>query len=449
MGVWREMTSQNSYTVSVVRYERPFASVRSAVEMCGGFQDLRPGDHVFIKPNVVFWTRAVPFPKWGVITTSRVVEDMVVLLKDKGVGKITIGEGMVLWDSRDLETPADAFERLGYNMLGKRYGVRCVNVWERPFRKVDLGEGVELNFNVDILESDFVVDIPVMKTHSQTVVSLGVKNLKGVLDRKSRRACHSADPDRDLHFMVSRLPRALPPSFTLLDGIYTCERGPSFDGKIHRMNLLVGSSDILSADMAGARILGHEPSDVPYLDHLARNAGRPSDLSDVEMLGVPVEEVATLHRHTFPYTEDGSLPLPMKRLGIKGFSYRKFDSSMCTYCSLLAGPLLTAIARAWKGEPWNEVEVLNGKMMKPTPGKKITILLGKCMYQANKDHPDIQRMIAVKKCPPAPKDVVRAFHEAGVPIAPDSLDRLDLWPGQFMKRYEGNPEFDESLFTVS
>jgi len=39
-------------------------------------------------------------------------------------------------------------------------------------------------------------------------------------------------------------------------------------------------------------------------------------------------------------------------------------------------------------------------MMKPTPGKKKTILIGKCIYQANKDNPDIQEMIAVKGCPP-------------------------------------------------
>lgn len=59
---------------------------------------------VFIKPNIVFWTKAVPFPKWGVITTSRVVEDMVVLLKERGVDDITIGEGTVTLKAKDLET---------------------------------------------------------------------------------------------------------------------------------------------------------------------------------------------------------------------------------------------------------------------------------------------------------------------------------------------------------
>ena len=108
-----------------------------------------------------------------------------------------------------------AFEALGYGVLQKRYGVKLVNIWQRPFKKVDLGAGVILNFNADILESDFVVDLPVLKTHSMTVVSLGIKNLKGMIDIPSRKKCHSADPQKDLHFMVARLAEPMPPMFRI------------------------------------------------------------------------------------------------------------------------------------------------------------------------------------------------------------------------------------------
>lgn len=37
----------------------------------------------------------MPFPKWGVITTSCVLEDMVIILKERGINDITIGEGTV------------------------------------------------------------------------------------------------------------------------------------------------------------------------------------------------------------------------------------------------------------------------------------------------------------------------------------------------------------------
>jgi len=157
---------------SIVKYEAPLESVRKAVELCGGLGNLPHNPKVFVKPNIVFWTKLVDFPKWGVITTSRVVEDMIVILMEHGVNDITIGEGTVTFDPKDTETPAHAFESLGYNKLKQRYGIKVINVFERPFEKVDVGDGVAFNFNTDIIHSDLVVDLPVLKTHAQTVVSL-------------------------------------------------------------------------------------------------------------------------------------------------------------------------------------------------------------------------------------------------------------------------------------
>lgn len=443
------MKGNNKSLVSIVKYEKPLESVRKAVELCHGLDHMPKGARVFIKPNVVFWTRFVPFPKWGVITTSRVVEDVVVLLKERGVKDITIGEGTVTSRPDDRETPSHAFETLGYTKLAQRYGVRVLNVFERPFKKVDLGAGVVLNYNQDILESDFVVNLPVLKTHAQAVVSLGIKNLKGMIDINSRKKCHGADPVKDLHYMIARLANKIPASLTILDGIYTNERGPSFDGRIRRTNVLVASPDVLSADMVGAKVLGYQPSEVPHLVHAASDRGRALDLSDVEVVGEPIEAVASKHEWSFPYNEDNSLPLPMAKMGIQGISYRKYDLTMCTYCSGLTGVVLAAIAQAWKGEPWDDVEVLTGKIMEPTQGKKKTILLGKCMYQKNRNHPNIKEMIAVKGCPPSPKEVVEAFHKAGVELNPAIFENMEKAPAFFLKRYEGKPEYEESFFRVS
>jgi uncharacterized protein (DUF362 family) len=437
--------------VSIVRYEKPLESVHKAVELCGGLDRLPSRASVFIKPNIVFWTRKVSFPKWGVITTSRVIEDMVVLLKERGVDDIVIGEGIVQHDPKDKETPFHAFETLGYGVLKKRYGVRYLNIFDRPFEKVDLGDGAVLSFNQDILHSDFVVDIPVMKAHNQSVVSLGIKNLKGTIDIPSRKKCHSADPEKDLNFMIARLADRMPPIFSILDGIFTNERGPSFDGKMHRSNVLVASSDVLSADLVGARVLGYEPSQVPHLVHAARNRNRPYDFSDIEVVGEKIEAVAAFHRHDFAYSqnEEGIMPVPMARQGIKGLYYHKFDLSMCTYCSGINGLILTAIRSAWKGEPFDDVEVLTGKMMKPTPGRKKTVLMGKCMYLANRDNPDIQEMIPVKGCPPKAEEIVSALHKAGIPVDPALFEKVEELPAFFMSRYQGKPEFDEALFGVA
>ena len=439
------------YSAAIVRYENPLESVRKAVDLCNGLDRLPAKARVFIKPNIVFWTRVVPFPKWGVITTSRVVEDMVVLLKERGIEDITIGEGTVTMNPKDTATPAHAFETLGYQTLQKRYGVKTLNVFERPFRKLDLGEGIVLHFNSDALDSDFVIDLPVLKTHNQAKVSLGIKNLKGLLNINSRKKCHSADPEKDLNYLIARLPERLPPVFTLLDGIYTNERGPSFDGRIRRSNLLVASADLLSADMVGAKVLGYEPAAVPHLVHAARNQGRPLDLSDIELKGENLSEVASFHEYDFAYVENenGTMPVPLAKEGLKGLTYHKYDLSMCTYCSGINGLMLTAIRNAWKGQPWDEIEVLTGKMMKPTPGKKKTILIGKCIYQANKNHPDIREMIAIKGCPPKLEDLVKALQQAGIEANPVLFENFDQLPGFFLQRYQGKAEFDESFFRVA
>jgi hypothetical protein len=351
---------------------------------------------------------------------------------------------------KDTATPAHAFETLGYGVLKQKYGIKCINIFERPFEKIDLGDGVELNFNRDILNSEFVVDIPVMKAHNQTVVSLGIKNLKGTIDIPSRKRCHTMTPGKDLNFRVARLADKMPPMLTLQDGIYTCERGPGPDGRMHRSNLLVASSDVLAADLVGAKLLGYEPQQVPHLMHAAHNRCRPVDLSDIDIRGQGIEGLARFHEYDFRYTDsqDATLPLPMAKQGLKGIYYRKYDLSMCTYCSGVNAVMLAAIGAAWKGKAWEDVEILTGKSMRPSPGMKKTILLGKCIYQAHKDNADIQEMIAVKGCPPSPQAMLKALHKAGIDADPGLFESIEQLPGFLYSRYKDRPEFDESFFQV-
>lgn len=436
--------------VAVGLYEAPGVSVRRLVESIDGLAGLPGSARVFIKPNIVFWTKAVDFPKWGVITTSRVMQDMVELLVAHGISDITIGEGTVLMDPRDTETPRHAFASLGYDVLAQRYGVKVINVMARPFQKIELAANIMLRFNQDCLESDFVVNLPVMKTHNQTRVSLGIKNLKGLIDLDSRKRCHSMTPGCDLNVMVSHLADPLPPILTLIDGIYTNERGPGFDGRMSRSNLLVASRDILAADMVGATLLGHAPVDVPHLACAAQRQCRSLSLDSLRITGAEHLSRARWHEYDFTYadTDDGTLPLPLVKAGLAGLSYHKYDLSMCTYCSLLNGLILTAIRNAWQNQPWDDVEVLTGKAMQPTPGKKTTILLGKCMVQAHKHNPAIRRLLAVKSCPPKTQQIVEVFQAAGVAVDPGLFEKMDHLPGFFMQRYANRPEFDPEHFCI-
>lgn len=86
--------------------------------------------------------------------------------------------------------------------------------------------------------------------------------------------------------------------------------------------------------------------------------------------------------------------------------------------------------------------------MRPTGGRKKTILFGKCMFQAHKDNPDIKEMIAIKGCPPQPAEMLKALHQAGIEADPNLFENVEQLAGFYMSRYEGQPEFDESFFQV-
>jgi hypothetical protein len=288
-----------------------------------------------------------------------------------------------------------------------------------------------------------------MKTHAQTVVSLGIKNIKGLIDINSRKKCHSAVEGRDLHYYVAKLGLKIPEGLTLIDGIFTNERGPAFDGKIRRSNILVASRDTFAADKTAARLLGFDAREVPHFGYYSEMTGRSLDYTDIVQIGEQPADLGGKFDYTFPYLPDNSLPIPMAKMGISGLSYPKFDLTMCTYCSILTGLVLFSIAQAWKGEPFEDVEILTGKTMKPTSGKKHTLLLGKCMYEANKTDPAIQHLIAVKSCPPKPEDVVEALHSAGIHVEPALFADVGAAPGFYLRRYKDKPEYDEKLFSIS
>ena len=71
----------NGIKTAVCRFKRDAGTVQKAVELADAFVHLPSGARVVIKPNIVAWLNG-PFPKWGVITTSTIMEETVRLLKD-------------------------------------------------------------------------------------------------------------------------------------------------------------------------------------------------------------------------------------------------------------------------------------------------------------------------------------------------------------------------------
>ncbi|MBF0119623.1 MAG: DUF362 domain-containing protein [Desulfobacterales bacterium] len=437
----------NSKTkVSIVKYEKPNESVSKAIELSNALANFKSRDKVYIKPNIVFWSRQAPVPPWGVLTTTRVVEDVIRILKDAGASQIIIGEGIITTDPKDKETPLHAFETLGYNAIAKRYGAKIYNNFERPFKKVQIGDDIELSLSSDLLESDFVANIPVLKTHAQTKVSLSQKNLKGCLDMESRKKCHSDNLKFDLDFHVAKLAKVIKRSCAVIDGIYTLERGPAYTGTAKRSNLIIASSDMIAADIVGAGTLGFNPADVPHIKIACELEGIIPSFSSVEICGESLESVAVPHQWDFPYK--GNLPSYMAKIGVQGLSFPKYDHSLCSYCSALIGVVQVAIGNAWKGKAFDNVEILTGKMHTPTEGMNHTVLFGKCQVALNKNNPIIKDAIVVPGCPPKIDKLISGLKQSGIELDPSLFENIEMAPAFFMAKYKGKPEFSQEFYRI-
>jgi len=437
------------YDVAVVKYEKPFESLKNAVDLAGGLEGLSSDSKVFIKPNFCLWHEAVNFPKYGVLTTARMIEDMVHLLKEHDVRDITLLEGIVEVERKPESLVQLLAKGMGLDVLTKHYGVKIIDVMKGSFTKVTAGD-VTLSVNKDILDADYVINMPVLKTHNSTIVSLGMKNLKGMLNIASRKRCHNADRVTDLDYHVAKLPDILSPSLTVIDGVYSLERGPAYAGRAHRSNIIVVSRDLISADKVGATLLGFDPQSIPHIAQAAKTNGRPAGLSDVNIRGeIDVKTALKPHAWNFEQSESGDVPAFFERAGIKGLTYPNEDNTMCTYCAALIPNVIWGILMAENRDKlFDDIEILHGKIYEPTEGHKHTILFGECQVKRNSEHEFINHCVKIKGCPPSMEELFAAYAEVGIKLPGDFLQRVERLPETFMRNYIDKPEFDEIFYKV-
>jgi uncharacterized protein (DUF362 family) len=155
-----------------------------------------------------------------------------------------------------------------------------------PFEEVQL-EKIKVKVSRWALESDFLINLPVLKTHRQTKVSLGMKNLKGCLAIESKKMFHKHDIAR----LIALLNTKIKTSLTIIDGIYAKDRGPDFLGTSYRTNLLIAGRDVFSCDIVGAEAMGIRPEEVDYLKEFSSVEGRSLSLDAIEVKGEALKEI--------------------------------------------------------------------------------------------------------------------------------------------------------------
>jgi uncharacterized protein (DUF362 family) len=397
-------------SVSIVKVTEVYQSLQESLKLCDGLAGLKTTDKILIKPNIVSWDFDLPFPPYGVVTTSLVISALVRILAEHGFNDLTIGEGAL----PSLSPKGEAiYEALGYKKLQERYGVKLVDFYQDEFISTDYNDGFKLDIAKAALNADKLINVPVLKTHNTAKVSLGIKNLKGCLSKKSKQYCHGVG-DEELSQMFPRIIEKLPVALTIIDGLYTLEKGPGPTGKAFRKDLLIASRDPLACDLVGAAILGYPAKDVEHLVYYANKHGYSLDLSDYDIKGEKVEDHQEYVDFDWEWSEDNTGPAGFDKRGITGLAVRKYDSSLCTGCSVQYNPMLILLSSAFKGEPFPNVEIVCGKQQMAAEGFDKSVLFGKCACHNNKDNPNIKQAITVWGCPPDLSKFVELMGKEGI-----------------------------------
>ncbi|OLN27821.1 DUF362 domain-containing protein [Desulfosporosinus metallidurans] len=396
--------------VSLVEVTDVYESLQEGLRLCDGLAGLNTNDKILIKPNIVSWDFDLPFPPYGVITTSTVITALVRILVEHGFSDLTIGEGAL----PTLNPKADAvYEALGYKKLQERYGVKLVDFNQGEFVATDYGDGFKLDIAKQALEADKIINVPVLKTHNQAKVSLGIKNLKGCLNKKSKQACHGVG-DEELSRMFPRIIEKLPVALTIIDGLYTLEKGPGPTGKAFRKDLLIASRDPFACDLVGAAVLGYQAKEVVHLTNYAKRHGYSMELADYEVRGESVAEHQEFVDYDWEWSDEDTGPAGFQKRGITGLAIRKYDSSLCTGCSVQYNPMLILFSSAFKGDPFPNVEVVSGKQQLASTGFEKSVLFGKCACHLNKNNSNINKAIPIWGCPPDLEKFVEVLSEEGI-----------------------------------
>jgi uncharacterized protein (DUF362 family) len=273
--------------VSIVKSDFLNEAVIKSVEMSGGL-DIRKGDVVVIKPNV----KSQSLPGYGIVTDPKVIEPLIPICLDKGASKIVFAEGCA-YPSGSYHT-ISAFEAAGYTDLAKKWDVRLVdlNSWDSVVLDVEDGFVLEwVRVGRAVVDADFLINVPVLKTHKQTLLSNCVKNIGvGIACREEKKRLHQLGIERALVDVYSKVI----PQFNLVDAVVAMEGdGPNLPpAKAKPLGLIISGKDGLAVDAVCARIMGIKPSRVVHLK-LANQKGLGTiDSNEIEIVGETVENVA-------------------------------------------------------------------------------------------------------------------------------------------------------------
>jgi uncharacterized protein (DUF362 family) len=143
-----------------------------------------------------------------------------------------------------------------------------------------------------VLESDFLVCMPKIKTHHWAGVTLSMKNMFGLVP-----GARYGWPKNILHWKgiqesILDICATVPIHFVIADGIMTMEGNGPLNGTPRYLGKIVLSDDPVAADATCARLMGFEPERIVHIREGSRFLGNASPVL-IDQIGETLETPAS------------------------------------------------------------------------------------------------------------------------------------------------------------
>ncbi|MCD6508886.1 MAG: DUF362 domain-containing protein [Thermoprotei archaeon] len=338
---------------------------------------IKGSSSILIKPNV---TMDKPW-ETGVTTCPYVVKGLIRWCMEKGADEILIGEGSMI----GVDT-MKAFEVCGFMELADELSVGLVDLNREPTVKVKVPKGMvvkELRIAKRIFDVDLLIDVAKLKTHILTLVSLGMKNLKGVLPYEGKRLLHFLG----LEGGIVDLNSVVKPDLVIIEGIIGQEGLGPLSGDPVEADILIGSKGVVEVDAITSALMGIDPWEVAHLK-LAHQKGL-GDI-DVNLIKVYGSELSALRR---------KFRRPFSSMRRKYPGVEIINGEACSGCMgaimvalnrMQRSGELTALMRSYGGL----TIIVGPRATPPRKYKGLLVVCGKCLLRFR------DKGVFIPGCPP-------------------------------------------------
>ncbi len=256
----------STFDLVAVKGGEPAAMFDKGIEALGGMKAfIKKGQKVVVKPNIG-WDVS---PERAGNTNPQLVARIVQHCLDAGAKDVYVFDHTCDKWTRCYST--SGIERAVTEAGGKI----APGDTESYYQAVKVPAGKQLTdakVHELILESDVFINVPVLKSHGGSRLTMAMKNHMGIV--WDRKYWHRTD----LHQCIADFATYRKPDLNILDAYAVMKengpRGVSVDDVVTMKALLI-STDQVTLDAAGAKLFGMDPKDVPYIQLAADNkAGR-------------------------------------------------------------------------------------------------------------------------------------------------------------------------------